>query len=359
MQNSVSKRISFRSFLLLLLLVLMGTSMVSAQTENPPPAEVLPTSYRLDGITHIYQGWNNCGPATIMMGLSYFGVVGDQNTAAQWLKPNTEDKNVSPWQMTEYVNTISGTGVQAALRYGGTQDLLKRLLANNFPVVIESGYDPVSAGQGWMGHYLLVSGYDDAASTFLTQDSYDGPNLPYTYDHIQEYWQHFNYVYIVLYTPDREAELSVLLGTDWDSNQNAYNALIRATDEARADQQNPFAWFNVGTGYTLLGDFPRAAAAYDTARSLQLPWRMTWYQFGIFEAYLQTGRFEDVLALARANLNDGGGQYVEETFYYGGLARQGLGETQRALDNLNGAISFNRNFTPALEARDQILGTSG
>ena len=34
-----------------------------------------------------------------------------------------------------------------------------------------------------------------------------------------------------------------------------------------------------------------------------------------------------MIDLAQANLNDGGGQYVEETFYYGGLAREGWGRT--------------------------------
>lgn len=71
------------------------------------------------------------------------------------------------------------------------------------------------------------------------------------------------------------------------------------------------------------------------------------------------GRFDDMLALADANLNDGGGQYVEETFYYGGLAREGLGQNDRAINNFNGAISFNSNFTPARAARDALLAKSG
>lgn len=317
----------------------------------------LPATYSLNGITHIYQGWNNCGPATLTMGLTYFGYADDQNPAAVWLKPNTEDKNVSPWQMVEYVNGQLAGDVRALLRYGGDLERLKLLVSNNFPVLIESGYDPVSANQGWMGHYLLISGYDDGRQQVITQDSYDGPNLPYTYEHIREYWKHFNYIYIVLYEPAREDELMTLLGDDADENANVYNALVKATQDAEINRNDPFAWFNIGTNYTLLGDFPRAAAAYDQARNTGLlPWRMNWYQFGAFEAYLQVGRFDDVIALARANLDDGGGQYVEETFYYGGLAREGLGETDRAIDNLNGALAFNPNFTPAREARDRLTG---
>jgi tetratricopeptide (TPR) repeat protein len=338
---------------LIVLLLLCAAMPLAAQDTR------LPASYRLDGITHIYQGWNNCGPATITMGLTYFGYTPDQNQAARWLKPNAEDKNVSPWQMRDFVNTQT-SAARALLRYGGTQERLKTLIANQFPVIIEAGYDPVSAAQGWMGHYLLVTGYDDGRGVFITQDSYDGPNLAYTYAHVQEHWKHFNYVYIVLYPFAREDELMRLLGSDADETMNAYNTLALAQADAIANREDPFAWFNIGSSYVLLGRFAEAAAAYDVARNTPrgLPWRMNWYQFGMFEAYLETGRYEDVIALARANLNDGGGQFVEETFYYGALARLAMGQRDRALENLNGAISFNPNFTPAREARDRLLSGS-
>lgn len=317
--------------------------------------DALPSSWQLSGFTHIYQGWNNCGPATLTMGLTYFGHEADQYPAAQWLKPNSEDKNVSPWQMLEYVNTQTGGTVHALERQGGTLERLKQLIANNFVVIIEEGYDPPGENLGWMGHYLLISGYDDATQQFTTQDSYKGPNMLYSYDHISEYWAHFNHLYLVLYDASREAELMTLLGTDADEQQNFQNALQQATDAARADQTDAFAWFNIGTNYVGLGDYERAAAAFDQARNAGLPWRMMWYQFGAFEAYEHVGRYQDMIDLAAANLSDGGGQFVEETFYYGGLAREGLGERAHAIDNLNGALAFNPNFTPARVVRDQLL----
>ena len=45
-----------------------------------------------------------------------------------------------------------------------------------------------------------------------------------------------------------------------------------------------------------------AAAAFDQARQIGLPWRMLWYQFGPFEAYYETGRYDEVIALADATL---------------------------------------------------------
>lgn len=336
---------------LLLAAALIGFSprAVSAQETAPP-------DYNLFGITHIYQSWNNCGPATLTMALTYYNIPADQNPAAQWLKPNYEDKNVTPWELVEYVNTQLPGNLRALVRHGGNLSLLKTLIANDFPVVAEAGYDPPNDPQGWMGHYLFVSGYDDAAQTFYTQDSFEGANYPYAYDYFDQFWRHFNRLYVVVYEVGREAELMTLLGDDADEEQNFANALETARSEAIDNREDPFAWFNMGTNFVYMGMYAEAAAAYDQARNVGdgLPWRMAWYQFGWYKAYLEQGRYDDVIALAQAALNDGGGQYVEETYYYAALARAGLGQTDRAVDNLNFVISFNPNHPTARAMRDQL-----
>jgi tetratricopeptide (TPR) repeat protein len=321
----------------------------------------VPSSYQLSGLTFEYQGWNNCGPATLTNALTYFGYADDQNRAAAWLKPNNEDKNVSPWQMVEFVNEhVPELPIQAIKRYGGTLDLLKVLISNHFPVIIEAGYDPPPHDLGWMGHYLLVIGYDDVQGVLVTHDSYDGPNLKYEYDYIDGFWVDFNRTYIVLYETIRETELMILLGSDADPTQNALNALEKARQEAVANPTDPFIWFNIGSSYVELAPvyqqqaYEYAVTAYDEARKHGLPWRMMWYQFGPFEAYNAVGRYNDTIALANANLNDGGGQWVEETFYYAGVARENLGDTERALDNYRQAAFLNPNFRPAVEARDRL-----
>lgn len=333
------------------LIVAAGLIALSART-----ASAQPPFFQLTGVTHIYQDWNNCGPATLTMGMTYFGYPADQYPAAQWLKPNSEDKNVSPWQMVEYINEHSGTSLRALYRYGGTMPLIKTLLNSGFPVLVEAGYDPPQDNQGWMGHYLLVTGWDDGRGVFVTQDSYNGPNYTYTYDYFDEFWRHFNRLYIVLYPAAQESRVLELLGADANPTQNYANAFRAAQAEAIANPNDPFAWFNMGTSLVGLEMYVEAATAYDRAREIGLPWRMLWYQFGIYEAYYQVGRYDDMLALARAKLDDGGGQYVEETYYYGGLARAARGETERAINNFNGAISFNPNFTPAREARARVQG---
>lgn len=341
-----------KNYLAVLILFLIGSSLdVSGD-------QIIPERYQIDGFRYEAQGWNNCGPATLTMALSFFGYEDNQQSAAQWLKPNSEDKNVSPWQMVDFVNTqIPDLSVNALTRSGGSLQLLKELISANFPVIIEAGYDPEPNRLGWMGHYLLLHTYDDTQETFVTHDSYSGPNLPYSYEHVQEFWQHFNYTYIVLYQPNRLESLQAILDDNFDTYQNYNNALEIARAEATNDPEDAFAWFNLGTNFVALDMFEEASIAYDQARNVGLPWRMLWYQFGLYEAYNAVERYQDTITLARTVLNDGGGEYVEETFYYAGVAREGLGENSRALDNYNAAITFNPNFNPAREARDQLVNS--
>lgn len=339
----------------LLLFPLPAFAQNNPQTVSTTAA-ALPPFYQLQNVRYEPQQWNNCGPATLTNALSFFGYQNNQTRAADWLKPHYEDKNVSPNQLAEFVNTqVTELPVHAKVRYGGTRERLQQLIANDFPVIIEKGYDPEPHDLGWMGHYLLVIGYDESRTLYITHDSYISANYEYDYAYIEKFWQHFNYTYIVLYTSDREDELNAILGEDANERANYIHAYELARSEAIANQEDPFAWFNMGTNFVYMGMYTEAALAYDQARSLGLPWRMFWYQFGPFEAYYQVGRYNDMLTMAQQNLNDGGGQFVEETFYYGGLARQGLGEYDRALSNFDQAIAFNPNFTLAREAREALL----
>lgn len=360
-----SKTVSQLTLILTVIVLMLLLSSVAlaqdATPETPPadataqPAVILPRYHLIQNMSYHAQWWNNCGPATLTSALSYFGYSDDQGRAADWLKPNREDKNVSPWQLVEYVNSqIPEIPVFAMKRYGGDLNTLKTLISKNFPVIIEMGYDPVEDDQGWMGHYLLLKGYDDSVGVFITNDSYLGESRNYTYDYILEWWQHFNYVYVTVYESGREPELLTLLGDNADERQNYANALQIAANEAAADRSDPYAWFNIGENLTMLGEYERAVQAFDQARTIGLPWRWNWYHFTSLEAYNMVGRYEDTIVLAQANLNDGGGQYVEETFYYAAVAREKLGETQRAIDNYRGALDFNPNFTPAKEALDRL-----
>jgi tetratricopeptide (TPR) repeat protein len=213
-------------------------------------------------------------------------------------------------------------------------------------------------GEDWLGHYQTVVGYDDSQAVFYVYDSWLGTGtgdvgLPERYSDFDSRWQHFNRVFIAIYEKDREGVVQQILGDRSDLTQANQHALDVALEEANANRQNGFAWFNIGSSYTELGDFERAAAAYDRALQLDLPFRMLWYQFGPFEAYFEAGRYDDVLALATNNLNTAG-NYVEETFYWQGRVYAAQGRASEASAAFQRALSYNPNFAAAQEALNTL-----
>jgi len=307
-----------------------------------------PPSYQLSPVRYEKQGWNNCGPTTMTMALSYYGWGENQYTAAAWMKPHKEDKNVSPWQMVKFVNDF--TGLNSLYRYGGTTTMIKRLIAANFPVVIEESIQP--ANEGWMGHYVLIVGYDDYRQEFLTYDSYLGQNRPRPFVQFDQSWREFNRIFMVIYEPTREADLRLALGDYVDPVYGYRVALDTARYEAQQNRDDKWAWFNMGTAYVSLKEYENAAYAYDESFRLGLPFRTLWYQFGPYEAYFNTGRYSDVLARAGQIKNTT--PYVEESYYWEGMAFAAQGDARDAITRFDEALRFNRNFFPAQEAKAQV-----
>ena len=276
---------------------------------------------------HEYQLWNNCGPANLAMDLSYWGWQGDQKDTAAFLKPNERDKNVMPYEMQAFVE--QDTGLKALVRMGGDDQMLKRFIAEGFPVIVEKGFEGVSF-DGWMGHYEVVNGYDDAKNVYIVQDSYNGPNLPVGYDKMESAWRAFNFLYIIVYPPEREAEVMKILGPQADSTANYQYAAQKASDETSSLKGRDlyFAWYNRGTSLMYLQDYAGAAQAYDQAFAVypsipekQRPWRMLWYQTGPYFAYFYAQRYNDVIDLATTTLDKMSEPILEESFYWRGARR--------------------------------------
>lgn len=318
---------------------------VSAPVEAAPPAAALfappAPAIQLTGIRHEYQGWNNCGPATLGMQLSFFGRSETQAQTAPVLKPDKDDKNVSPDEMAAYARSL---GFEARVLVGMDLTELRTLLTNGFPVIVESWYIPDPDDE--MGHYLLATGYDENTLTFY--DSYNGPDVTEPAAEFDELWKVFNRTAIVIWPPEREAEATAILGDLLDQQAMFERARATAYEELQANPQDRFAWFNLGTNLIALGDVEGAVKAFDTARSLNLPWRMLWYQFGAYQAYFQNGEYEEVIGLATTTLESAGN--LEESFYWRGRARAALGQSEQARQDFQQALRYNPTFSAASEA---------
>ncbi len=329
-------------------------------TIEPTP---LPGSVQLDGTRHEYQKWNNCGPANLSMALSFWGWDGNQVPIADFVKPNPRDKNVMPYELASFVE--EGTALKAIVRSGGDLDLIKRFLAAGFPVIVEKGFEGPGF-EGWMGHYEVVTGYDDLKQQVIVQDSYIMADLPLSYLDLMSYWRHFNYTFIITYPSEREAEVRTLLGPLADETQSyEYAADLASTEIFQlTDRDLFFAWFNRGTNLMRLQDYGGAALAYDEAFKIDAqmaindpdrrPWRILWYQTGPYFAYYFTGRYYDVLNLANFTIENMSEPAVEESFYWRGLAKEALGDLDGAIADFNRALKWHPDWDPALSQLQRL-----
>jgi len=214
-----------------------------------------------------------------------------------------------------------------------------------------------------MGHYVLVTGYNDSDERFTLQDSFYGSDQIMTYDDLESYWRAFNFTYLVVYPSERKQEIETILGPHVEEEYSYRSAAQTASNEIYAlmGRDQFFAWFNRGTNLMRLQDYAGSAEAYDQAFLLypsipekERPWRMIWYQTGPCWAYYYTGRYQDVIDLAAKTLNAMSEPVLEESYYWRALARESLGDAKGAIKDLRSALTFHPGFEPALTRLQQM-----
>ena len=76
----------------------------------------------------------------------------------------------------------------------------------------------VSGAYSWMGHYNIITGFDDEKQEWTVQDSYYTPDYKVSYETLAEEWLCFNNQFMVVYPGDREGEVYSILGPYTNSN---------------------------------------------------------------------------------------------------------------------------------------------
>ena len=320
-----------------------------------PTPDMLPESTNLIVNVHEFQKWNNCGPATLSMGLRHWGWQGTQDDTAPWLKPDRNDKNVAPAEMQTYVNTRVDS-LQLLYRPGGDLNVLRTLISSGYPVIVEKGFQP-DEEKGWMGHYLLLTGYNKSNQTFTSQDSYSGPNILVSYAELDADWQAFNRMFIVVYPEVEQEAVLELLGDHAEENDSYNLALQSGQLESTLDPNNAFAWHNLGVSQSYFGEFAEASSAFDKARAIGLAWRMLWYQTEMYQAYFNMERYSDVVNLASSTLETT--PNLEESYFWRGKARYALGDVDGAISDHRKALEYNPYFKEAELALHEIDPDAG
>jgi len=355
-----------------------GPTLTPTITSTPLPASVNLTGFRYEDQKN---RWNYCGPANLSMALNFVGWGGNRDTVAKSIKPGVQDPkldfiqqgrsdvNVMPYEMVDFVNYE--TEFRALSRLGGNIELAKKLLAAGFPFIAEKGYyEKDYAGKvAWLGHYQFVTGYDDARQEVTVQDTWnDGPNFRISYEEFmaEEAWLSFDNIFIIVYAPEREAELMSVLGPYADLTSAAQIARNAADEHIRNTSgiDQFFAWYAKGTSHVELFEYVDAATAYDQAFAIynslgaddvQRPYRMMWYQTGPYKAYFYSARYQDVISLADITLTETISKpTIEESIYWRGRAKYMIGDTQGAVDDFREALRLHPNWGVAIQALQDL-----
>ena len=343
------------------------TPIPTEKLKTPTPTVTfapIPPSYAIEGGEYFSQHnrWNYCGPANLAMLLSYWGWDGTHDDVAHGVRTYNKDKNIMPYELEEFTEEQTEFGM--IVRVGGDIATLKRLIAAGFPVMVEKGatFRDINYNITWMGHYQVLTGYDDSEGIFIAQDSYIEPDYEQPYATFQDEWRSFNYTYMVAYPWYMENDVLNLLGNNKDENQNFQNALEKAQDEIYQlnGVEQFFAIYNYGTNLVKLRDYSGAADAYDQAFKIYdalpndstLPYRILWYQTGPFLAYYYTGRYVDVIEKATKNSIEmvrDDEPALEESYYWRGLAEITMGDKKSGVEDFYTCLEYHNGFQPCIE----------
>ncbi|MBK8836754.1 MAG: C39 family peptidase [Anaerolineae bacterium] len=317
------------------------------RTPVPAPTYVPLKTALLRGFRYERQTFNNCGPATTATLLSYFGRAENQTQVASVMRPNKDDKNVSPGEIVDFAVSL---GFGARVVIGADLAMLRGLVSNGLPVIVESWLIPTPNDE--MGHYILLKGYED--DTLVFDDSFHGENLREESSTFDARWKVFNRTVIVVWKAEQAGLARRLLGARADDRAMRDLALAAARADIDANPQDKFAWFNAGSTLVQMGEYTRAARAFDTARGLRLPWRMLWYQFGPYEAYFGAREYGTLVQLATQTLSTTNG--LEESHLWRGRAYLAQGKAVDARVEFEAALKDNPNFAPARDALKALGG---
>jgi tetratricopeptide (TPR) repeat protein len=339
------------------------TSPTATPSKTPTP---LPTVVVLSGVKYFdqHEAWNYCAPANLAMALSYWGWTGSRADVGKVVKPFEKDKNVMPYELANYVE--DKTNLEVIVRSGGTAQLLKALIAARFTPLIEKGTfitETLTGKLSWMGHYQVLTGFNDQAGIFIAQDSYFKPDFPVKYDVLLQEWRSMNFIFLVVYPTEQRDRLFAVLNEYADSQNAEQIALNRSSEEiyTLADNDRFFAWYNRGTSLVHLLDYNGAATAYDEAFRIyeiipkdKRPYRIVWYQTGPYYAYFYTQRYADVVNLATQTIDYVSEPFIEESFYWRAKALAAQGNIPKAVDDLRVCLKYHPGFSPCIEELQRL-----
>lgn len=302
--------------------------------QTPPESKILPNDY------HVFQSFNNCGPAAMSMALSYYGINESQQKLGQELRPyqvpggDNDDKSVT---LEELAEKSKEYGLVPYHRPNGNIDLIKQFISYDIPVITRT----------WLkvnddiGHYRVIKGY--VGDTIIQDDSLQGKNLKYSAQEFNDIWKKFNYEYLVLVPQEKQEIANAILGEDVDPKVAWQKALRQAQGIIQENPNDIDARFNLSVAYYNVGDFQKSVEEFEKVES-QLPFRTLWYQIEPILAYYELGMYDRVFEITDRVLNYHNRAFSELYFIRGNIYLK-QGNTNAAQQEFQKAVLYNQNFS--------------
>jgi hypothetical protein len=307
----------------------------------------LPASAFIPNDYQVYETWNNCGPASLSMALSYFGINESQQVLGEILRPyenntgDNDDKDVTFEALAGEARTF---GLLAYYRPDGNMLLLKRFLAIGLPVIAET----VMTKDDDIGHYRVVKGYDDQTSVITQDDSMQGHNVQFSAADFDYMWKKYNYEYLVLAPRAKQRLVEAILGKDLNV-RTAWEQTVKMDEAALA--QNPGdvdSTFNLSVADYYVGDYRGSVNAYEKVQ-YQLPFRTLWYQIEPIESYYMLGDYQKVFSITASILNNGNRAFSQIYILRGEIDKK-EGNIAAAKTEFENAVYYNIHLRAAQDA---------
>lgn len=340
--------------------LLLSNNAGNGQSVPPPTRQSTPTKVPLPSPPeshviamkkHVVQSFNNCGPASLSMLLSYFDIEKSQQELGQQLRPwqnpqgINDDKNVF---LSELARTAPEYNLQMYHRRDGDMEILKQLIANDIPVLVRTYLHP---GED-IGHFRILRGYNDSASQLIQDDSFEGKNLTYSYDVFMDMWKPYNFEYVVFFQLGQKQLVDRIIGDEINEMVAWNNAKIRSENDLRSNPDDIHALFNLSIALFHLQEYQASVESFEKAEQ-RLSARTLWYQIEPIQAYLTLKNYDRVFSLTDRILRNNNLAFSELYLIRAESYRQ-LGNLQLAGEELQKARLYNQNLQVAIIAETNL-----
>ena len=258
------------ALVLSLMPAIAGAASVGKQAaKTATPSVSVKSAASLGPLETIIQTLNNCGPSSVASVLAYWHIYRSEAQVASVLRADNSYWGMSPVYLPVYARSL---GLRAMVGYGGSETLVKLLLANGFPVIASqyvSSADPIR-------HYRVIESYNDRTGTFVSADPYLGAGHVISYAEFSAIWGESDYRFQVIYPPSMQARLTaVLKAAGWNKTRAFIGAISWSQAQMRTSDfqtTGTWIWYNgnidVAFDEAQLGRY-RIAQSYLTAASRQ------------------------------------------------------------------------------------------